>query len=38
MHPQGIILLDPFPRKIERIFDDPTKREQAHGVCLLPVS
>jgi phosphoglycerate dehydrogenase-like enzyme len=22
----GIILLDPFPRKIERIFDEPTKR------------
>lgn len=26
MHPKGIILLDPFPRKIERIFDEPTKR------------
>jgi phosphoglycerate dehydrogenase-like enzyme len=25
MH-EGIILLDPFPRKIERIFDEPTKR------------
>ncbi|MBI5689978.1 MAG: hydroxyacid dehydrogenase [Verrucomicrobia bacterium] len=22
----GVILLDPFPRKIERIFDEPTKR------------
>jgi hypothetical protein len=26
MHPKGIILLDPFPRKIERIFDERTKR------------
>jgi len=26
MHPKGIILLDPFPRKIERIFNEPTKR------------
>jgi phosphoglycerate dehydrogenase-like enzyme len=23
---EGIILLDPFPRKIDRIFDEPTKR------------
>lgn len=26
MQPKGIILLDPFPRMIERIFDEPTKR------------
>jgi phosphoglycerate dehydrogenase-like enzyme len=26
MHPKGIILLDPFPRKIERIFNESTKR------------
>ena len=24
--PEGIILLDPHPRKIDRIFDEPTKR------------
>jgi phosphoglycerate dehydrogenase-like enzyme len=24
--PEGIILLDPFPRRIDRIFDEPTKR------------
>ncbi|MBX3737536.1 MAG: hydroxyacid dehydrogenase [Candidatus Didemnitutus sp.] len=24
--PDGVILLDPHPRKIERIFDEPTKR------------
>jgi phosphoglycerate dehydrogenase-like enzyme len=23
---EGVILLDPFPRRIERIFDEPTKR------------
>ncbi|MEO5960539.1 MAG: hydroxyacid dehydrogenase [Opitutaceae bacterium] len=27
MHPnEGVILLDPHPRRIERIFDEPTKR------------
>jgi phosphoglycerate dehydrogenase-like enzyme len=24
--PDGVILLDPFPRRIDRIFDEPTKR------------
>ena len=27
LHPNdGVILLDPYPRRIERIFDEPTKR------------
>jgi len=25
-HDEGVILLDPFPRRIDRIFDEPTKR------------